>query len=162
MVFSPSGGSGRHYESAKRFAKYVNTIKVCENSDDTDCDGVYYPIKYATQRDDIENMDYMSAIVLADGSIYKINQYESCAEVMDDCEQDENGLCIEDENGDTTEKNWSRSFCAEIYVDVNGAKKPNKMGKDTFVFRVYQDRVNVANWEPFASKKSKDILINRI
>lgn len=161
VVFTPSSDSNKHYESAKRLAKYLNTIKICKKYSDTNCSEVYYPIKYSTAREDFLNTNNVSGIVLADGSIYKITQYPDCSSLVNDCIQDENGICKKDENGNTTQNDWTRSYCAEVIIDVNGVKNPNKAGKDVFVFRVYQDQITLAAWKALGTQKQRDILLNK-
>lgn len=161
-VFTSSEDSNIHYESAKRLAKYLNTIKVCKDSTDTDCEGLYYPIKLATQSGNVKDSHKLSAVALADGSIYTIRQYENCSDVENDCEQDENGVCKKDENGNTIDTDWNRRYCAEVYIDVNGAKKPNKLGKDVFVLTVYQSKVDINKWSANGYKNLRDILTNKI
>lgn len=161
-VFTPSKENDRSWESAKRLAKYMNTVKVCKSNSDDDCDGVYYPIKYATAKDGYFEPEF-SAVVLADSSIYKIYQYKDCAAIVNSCQQDSIGNCLKDENGnDIMDNKWLRTHCADVYIDVNGAKKPNQFGKDVFEFLVYQDRVTVNRWGPYATEKQLDILTNKI
>lgn len=161
VVFTPSSDSNKHYESAKRLAKYLNTVKICKRHSDTNCSNIYYPINYSTQRADFLNTNNCGGIVLSDGSIYKITQYENCSALVNDCIQDKNGICKKDENGNTTNNDWERSYCAEVIIDVNGVKKPNKLGKDVFVFRVYQDKVTLASWKALGTDKQRDIILNK-
>lgn len=161
VVFTPSSDSNKHYESAKRLAKYLNTVKICKRHSDTNCSNIYYPINYSTQRADFLNTNNFGGIVLSDGSIYKITQYENCSALVNDCIQDKNGICKKDENGNTTNNDWERSYCAEVIIDVNGVKKPNKLGKDVFVFRVYQDKVTLASWKALGTDKQRDIILNK-
>lgn len=161
-VFTPSSDSNASYESAKRFAKYLNTMKVCKDSKDPDCDGIYYNINYATKKEGSTYKTDASAVVLTDGSIYKILQYENCLGIVNDCEQDSEGNCLKDEGGNEISQDWTRKNCADLYVDVNGVKPPNKMGKDVFAFKVYQDKLSLSSWAPNASEKQKNILLNKI
>lgn len=161
-IFTPSSDSNKHYESAKRLAKYLSTVKICKRHSDTNCEELYYPINYSTQRDDFLNTKNCSGLVLADGSIYKITQYENCSALVNDCIQDKNGICQKDENGNTIKNDWERSYCAEVIIDVNGVKKPNKLGKDVFVFRVYQDKVTLASWKALGTETQRDIIMNKI
>lgn len=96
-VFTPSEDSDRHYESAKRLAKYLNAIKVCKDSNDMECSNMYYPIKfYGESQKEPYLFETYSAVVLADGSIYKIKQYENCSDVMDSCIINSSGDCETD------------------------------------------------------------------
>lgn len=46
-------------------------------------------------------------------------------------------------------------------MDINGAKAPNKFGKDVFDIRVHADSVKLGNWTASCSKAMNDILINK-
>lgn len=161
-IFTPSSSSERHYESAKRLAKYLSVIKVCKNGYGKDCSGVYYPIKYATNRPDTGGSKDYASIVLADGSIYQISQHEECSETVTECKVDSNGNCLKDENGNVIQGEWNRTYCASVYIDVNGAKGPNKYGKDNFVLSVYPSSVQINSYGATGGEKGSNILTNKI
>ena len=82
--------------------------------------------------------------MLLDGTIYGI--------------QGTMGYYITLEKDEPTENEF-----ANIYIDVNGDKKPNKCGKDLYVIYVTKDKIEVfdnADLEP--SERMKKILLNAI
>ncbi len=80
VVFTPSSDNNRHYESAERFSKYLNILKICKNKSQSGCSDIYYPVKYSNEFAG-GIWEYNSAkIALADGSIYSIAQYPNCEE----------------------------------------------------------------------------------
>lgn len=162
VVFTPSSSSSRHYESALRLSKYMNTVKICKRKSAAGCSGLYYDIKYASNRTKDFTLDYSPKIVLADGSIFTIEQNETCSDYVEDCKHDNEGNCIKDDQGNTTDSNWTRNYCATVFIDVNGEKGPNKFGKDLFTYRVYQDKIDFDPWNPYGGKKGNKILTNKI
>lgn len=161
-IFTPSSSNERHYESAKKLAKYLNVIKVCKNGYGKDCSEAYYPIKYATNKPDTGGSKDYAAVVLTDGSIYQISQHEECSETVTECKVDGAGNCLKDENGNVIQGEWNRTYCASVYIDVNGAKGPNKYGKDNFVFSVYPSSIQVNSYGPTGGKKGINIFTNKI
>lgn len=159
-LFTPSASSTAAYDTALRFAKYVNTVKICKNKYDTGCSDVYYDVEYATEKEGSYNVNY-PAIILADGSIYKITQYADCNTTVDGTLYDEIGNAVLDDEGNTQSSQWTRTYCALVVVDVNGGKKPNKFGEDVFILNVYTDKVDFNGWSPNGSKSDiRKILTN--
>jgi hypothetical protein len=68
VVFTPSTDYNAGYETAKRFSKYLSTIKVCKNQSQAGCSDLYYPIKYS-KTNNLWNSPG-AKIALSDGSIY--------------------------------------------------------------------------------------------
>lgn len=139
-VFMPSESANASYETAVRFSKYLSTVKVCKNRNETGCGDVFYSIEYATAKDGLWGGNYPT-IILSDGTLYKILQYSSCSNVYNTYVQDENGNAVLDENGNQQDISYNLSHCGVIFMDVNGAKKPNKFGEDVFVLRIFPDAV---------------------
>ncbi len=156
-VFTPDSSAERHYNTAKKLAKYLNTLQVCKNSSSTNCSSMYYKINYATNYNGgSTTLNSYAAIALNDGAIYKIWQYPECEWMQNDCVQDSNGNCKKDDSGNTIPKINYRKDCGFIHIDVNGKKGPNKFGKDVFNMQVLNDgAVRINPWIPFAGKKQR-------
>ena len=160
VVFTPSSDGNSSYESAKRFSKYLNTIKVCRNKSQAECSEIYYPIKYS-KRNDSWNPSH-SKIVLSDGSIYLISQYPNCEGDDPTCKKNSDGTCKKDENGNDIPATWHRTACGIICVDVNGTKGPNKFGKDNFLIFVGKNKITIENYAPRGGRTALDIITNKI
>ncbi len=159
-IFTPSSDSNASYESLKRFAKYLNTVKICKNRSDDGCSELYYDIKYATAKEGTWNLNY-PALVLADGTIYKVYQFEECLLSQQACIEDSVGNCLKDENGNIIPTTRVNEYCAILYMDVNGVKGPNKFGKDNYALRIYADKVSLSLWGPTGGQKGNDIFKNK-
>ncbi len=140
-VFVTTESATASYETAVRFAKYLNTVKVCKNRSETGCSDVFYNITYATEKEGFWGGNYPT-IILSDGTLYKILQYSSCESIYNDYVKDSNGNAVLDENGNKQETSYTVTHCGAVFIDVNGAKKPNKFGEDVFVLRIFPDKVS--------------------
>ena len=161
VVFIPSNGNNASYESAKRFAKYLNVAKICKNQNENGCSGAFYKTTAANSDDGRIPTD-MPRLILADGSIYTIAQFETCDTMIDTCAVDEFGHCKKDENGNDIQGAKYERPCANIYIDVNGAKAPNKMGKDSFLASIWKNSISVSTFAPSGGSASIDIITGKI
>ena len=165
VIFTPSTESDyeRNYASAKRFAKYLNTIKICKNNSQSGCADIYYPVKYSNKEysGNDWNGNY-SKIVLADGSIYSIGQYTTCEEDLPTCKTDSSGNCLKDENGNNIPSVWHKTACALLFVDVNGVQGPNKFGKDNFLFQIGRNSIWIDEFAPRGGNIPFDIIQNKV
>ena len=96
-IFTPSDSNDRSYQSVKRLSKYLNTLKICKNKNDTGCSDLYYPVRYAQSGHDGVFQSNNPRLVLNDGSIYNIYQYDTCEAAVESCQRDEYGNCKKDE-----------------------------------------------------------------
>lgn len=76
-----------------------------------------------TKERDFENLSYYNKFILADGTAIAIQGYE----------------------GETTN--------GEIWIDVNGQKRPNKVGEDTFLFAITNSRLVPYNFDSIKTGK---------
>ena len=162
VVFTPSSDNNRHYESAKRFSKYLNILKICKNKSQSGCSDIYYPVKYSNEFAGGIWESNSAKIALADGSIYSIGQYPNCEEDVPVCKRDSSGNCMKDENGNDIMSMWHRQTCALVYVDVNGVQGPNKFGKDNFLLHVEKNKVTVEYAPERGGKTAFNIIMNKI
>ena len=96
-----------------RMSPYLKTLKTCINSDDSDC--LSYP--YTLLGGYSSGRNYEPSIILNDGTSFSggwINN-PNCGE---------------------------KDLCADFSVDINGANRPNGVGRDIFYFRVYKHKIN--------------------
>ena len=165
VIFTPTDSTDRSYESALRFSKYVNTLKLCKNYRDNGCSDIYYNIDYSIKEhgNGTFNANGSPKLVLADGSIFTVQQYEDCESQRDACKKDQYGNCLKDENGNNIMGNiWNKKVCAYLYLDVNGAQGPNKFGRDNFLINVHRDKVFVNTPDWGGGSIGKDIMLNKI
>ena len=160
VIFTPSSDSNRNYESAKRFAKYLNAAKICKNKTSQGCSGVYYKGTYQLNNNTFNSNN--ARIILNDGSIYDIIQFDTCDTIVDTCIRDEVGNCKKDENGNNLQGGKWNKPCAQIFIDVNGAKGPNIFGKDLFVVNVRKNSIFVSSYGPEGGSAAKDIMTGKI
>lgn len=152
-----------HVELAQKCLKYFNAAKLCENRNSADC-SKYFDITYKYAVKTISNggtigqkTDY-PRILLADGSFLAVNQQPSCSNKWETCEQDENGYCKKDENGNDIMVQGGDDACGYIYFDVNGLKGPNQYGRDAYVLKIRINNVTGIYYNPTGSQSLKNIL----
>src|SRR5574344_1626402 len=131
---------------AELFKPYLKTIKYC-GANDYSCylgaDSTIYTFNGLLSADSSSIKKNYSKIVTADGMVYIFSQI-----ISSDC----------------TDGRYQRSgnfeFCSGTFVDINGLKKPNMVGKDIFVISInkynitpYRDMQNEIYF--FCNKKSK-------
>lgn len=102
------------------FKKYLNIQKDCGISTNCLPPRLIYKYRNGTASGDFGTTYNFAKAVLADGSIFWIDINHG------DC----------DYNDGTT-----KNICGYIMFDINGYKKPNKMGDDLFYFIVLQDKI---------------------
>jgi len=55
-------------------------------------------------------------------------------------EVDEDGNFVLDEDDNPIFRHQLINLCAEVFIDTNGARGPNQLGKDVFHFLFYSDK----------------------
>lgn len=116
-----SGANDLAYSISMREA-YAAYLKVSKSCDNFTTDGCFSPI--VRSLDNSANAvptgsgAWLPAVILTDG-VSLIFNYSTA----------------------TTASCQSTGFCGQIWIDVNGFKKPNIMGRDVFVFNLKNDRV---------------------
>ena len=164
-IFTPSDSDDRSYESAVRLSKYVNTLKLCKKRSDSGCRDIYYNIDYSMKEhgNGVYNPTGSPKLVLSDGSIYTINQYEDCEGQRAACQKDQYGNCMKDENGNNIIAGvWNKKVCAYLYIDVNGTQGPNKLGRDNFLININRDKIFINNPKWGGGDAGIDIMLNKV
>ncbi len=111
--------------SAEKFANYIkpylNIMKDCGTASDNECmdDTMYKRLDGDNQAKYGYSSNYYK-MILNDGSLIWFRT------VSDGCEGTEAGIS---------------NACAVIWIDINGMKKPNQLGRDTFYLYVKTDGV---------------------
>ncbi len=141
---------------AENFSKYFNGAKLCQDSKTEGCNEFFYYIKYASKvgTQNLKN----PKIILNDGTVIDILQRSACIREINDCEQDSAGNCIKDSNGDIIPRTSTHYDCATLYVDVNGPKLPNQFGRDSYVLKVYANKIFPSAWAPEGAASFKNII----
>lgn len=117
-------GSISKVNMANDFGNYIKVVKKCSNSAQ---DGVCwhnvsqsYYLNGSTVDDSNNGVPVASSFISSSGTLYLIyNQ----------------GIC----SSNITNYNHEDSSCGQVFVDINGFKKPNTWGKDIFGTNVYSD-----------------------
>lgn len=126
--------------------KYFNTAKICENSIDKGC----WPLEtnqYYDGSNTVANRAFdkeaFYKFVTTDGISFAMGNYGNNCETP----------------GYSTGSTGNMSqTCGFLYIDVNGLKKPNAIGRDTFMFWITNGRGGIlyphggsdANWNGFS------------
>ena len=150
-------------ELAQKLLKYFNAAKLCENENSADC-SKYFDITYKYAVKQVSNgsnagqkLNY-PRLLLADGSVLAVKQQPSCSNHWETCEQDENGYCKKDENGNDIMVQGGDDACGYIYFDVNGLKGPNQYGRDAYALKIRINNVTGIYYNPTGSQSLKNIL----
>lgn len=127
----------------KEFSKELNITNICTNYNVEKCGGSYdvKPVKKTNDgygNTKLEPFMNQRRIVLADGtfiSLYSEVQNGSCTHTYFSNETDSNGNFIPDPSSPTGLKGEYKTSmnCGFIYIDTNGLKGPNQVGKDYFI-----------------------------
>lgn len=109
-----------HVELAHKCLKYFNAAKLCENRNSADCSKYFditykYAVKTISNGGTIGQKTNYPRILLADGSVLTVMQQPSCSNTWETCEQDENGYCKKDENGNDIMIQGGDDACGYIY-----------------------------------------------
>ena len=144
-LFEAKNGTPDSGQLAEDFAKYFSGAKVCKSKTDKGCSQFFYSIEYATPFVDSEgNYTAHSSnnpkIILKDGAVLGIFQYNYCGEVRTSNKYDEYGRPLTNPDGSPQTLTWSTA-CAYIYFDTNGLKRPNKYGMDAFQLKVMPEKL---------------------
>lgn len=114
-LFTPTDAyATRSYDSALKFAKYVNAIEVCNGRDATCAQKYNYPIKHTSYKQELNMVSAGKALLIAnDGTFWFIQQNEDCKWETQTCKKNEDGDCIQDEDGnDIMADVYNRTDCA--------------------------------------------------
>lgn len=102
------------------------------------------------------NYNTTSTAVLNDGSVISVWKFPhngGCEWTYTTNKRDEKGYVIKDDNGNTITESSNQTRCAQIILDVNGAKGPNQFGADTWDVGVYAHKLNINNAKFFYNDK---------
>lgn len=164
-LFEAKNNAASSVQLAKDFAKYFSGAKVCENSSDKGCKSYYYKIAYASPHTDGYGTltDWNTngpKIILKDGTVIGIVQYQSCYWQQTGNKTDEYGNIIKDEHGNPITQTWMSQICADIIMDTNGPQKPNKFGADGFSIQVFASKIKPSNYSPLGGNSLSSLLTN--
>lgn len=146
---------------AKNWAKYFQGAKVCLRSSDKGCSQFNYDTKYATRwlkEDGSQKSGRMGfpKIILSDGAIISVGTNRSGCKPTEYTATSVNsdGQPIKNPDGTNKTHTFTSDVCANIAFDVNGAKKPNQYGRDTFHFWVHQTKLKNTTSEKYLGGKT--------
>lgn len=114
--------------------KYIKTAKNCGISTNQDCwppqTNDNFDGKSATNTN-FNSLNYYYKFITTDGASFAIHN----------ATEDANADCANDAStGLLGVKSYMTQVCGIVYVDVNGWKKPNTKGKDTFIYYITNGR----------------------
>lgn len=121
MIVSENGGSLSNVfptggDAVTLFSEKMNVVKKCNNAQADGC----WPASYTSGPAAVQVA--APGIILNDGTMVVFYFYSSNCDYV-------HGLAT--------------GVCADLFVDTNGAKKPNKAGQDILVFLMYKDMLRI-------------------
>ena len=135
----------------KNLAKYYNVAQVCTSASQKGCSKYYYKILFATPQSNnageavYSNFDtYLNRLVTVDGAVFAISSNRTGCERIRyaGTEHNDAGEIIYNPDGTPKTYEYYSAICANIQVDVNGAKGPNQYGRDVFYLWVNANNLN--------------------
>lgn len=118
---SKRGGSSKNSEIyAQRLIPYLKISEDCGFRTDCNFPNEILNANGSKWNNYTQNPNWYYKIILADGSFVVIKSEG------DNCTRDRLGY---------------KNYCGYMLYDINGAKRPNRITKDTFVFAILKDRV---------------------
>lgn len=110
-------GSGNTYSNSMKdaFATQLKAVKTCS---DSVTDGCWVSTYHSLDGTPAFTLSTLPGIVVADGASYVFTSAGA-----------DSTTCT------------PTSFCGQIYLDVNGPKKPNVFSKDIYVFNITSDQI---------------------
>ena len=165
-LFEAKNNTSNNIQLAEEFAKYfASGTKVCKSKSDKNCSPYYYQIAYSAPWVDstgtlIDWNSNVPKIILKDGTVIGIQQYQSCYWKQTANQTDEYGNVLKDENGNPLTSTWMSNICADIIMDTNGPERPNKFGADGFSIQVYASKIAPSTYSPLGGPSLRNLLIN--
>ena len=134
----------------KNLAKYYKGAQVCTSRSQKGCSKYYYNILFGTPQynNDGETIysseQYNNRLITVDGAVFAISSnITGCERIRYvGTEHNDAGEIIYNPDGTPKTYDYYSSICANIRVDVNGAKGPNQYGRDVFHFWVYANKLD--------------------
>ena len=145
---------------AANLIKYFSGAKLCTGKNQKGCSKYYYEVKYATKRYD--NNDTLTVatwddprIIFSNGAVLVVrsNRTACTPQEYSKTEYDENGTVIKNPDGSDKTTTYISENCANLIFDVNGPKRPNQYGHDTFHLWVFKTKIKPAT-EAYAGGNS--------
>lgn len=136
-VINPDGDIN---EVAANLAEYFKTSEINHTR---------YYIKYMTAIENSEGKNstsymYSPNLRLTNGMIIGINLTPGCYTEYT-CNKFNNDGSVQEDNDGNPINNICKEFkCATLFVDVNGEKKPNQLGKDAFIITITKNEYSPA------------------
>lgn len=164
-LFEAKDNSPDAVQLAEDFSKYFNGAKVCKNKNQSGCANYYYKISYASPRTDGNGTltDWNGTepkIILADGTVIGIVQYQSCYWKQTGNQTDQYGNIIKGPDGNPLTSTWMSTVCGDIIMDTNGPKRPNKFGADAFSIQIYATKIKPSGYQPLGGNSLSSLLTN--
>ena len=152
-------------EVTKEFSKYFNGAQYCTaDTNNKRCMDLHYSIKYNKAAESTSGttataiMYNFPRIVLGDGTVIAIYQYQTEYDEYEGVVHNPNGSIKKDENGNIIYTTYRRSTLADIRFDVNGSKSPNQFGRDAFILMVYKNKIAIEGSFTYGPDSLKNIL----
>ena len=155
LTFFSSGKND--VERVNLISKSLNVVKICNSASNMSGCGGQYEVKQYKKMNNGHNQTQTAGflnsrrVVLADGSFINLQGEAtngSCDHTYFAHELDSDGNFIPDDTGDSPDgfkgSYKSTDTCGFIYVDTNGLKGPNVIGKDVFAIRFTLNSIDVS------------------
>lgn len=89
--------------------------------------------------------------ILADGARLTVQNNAPSIGVVKQCTNyNADGSMRLDADGNPVKTNCTFNNYAFMYIDVNGAKGPNRLGKDTWELRIFDNKINGCGWRDYS------------
>lgn len=164
-LFEAENNSPDAVRLAENFSKYFKGAKVCKNKNQYGCGNYYYKISYASPRTDgngtlVEWSGSEPKIILADGTVIGLVQYQSCRWQQTGNQTDQYGNIIKGPDGNPLTSTWTSIICGDIILDTNGPKRPNKFGADAFSIQIFAEKIKPSTYSPLGGPSLSNLLTN--
>lgn len=164
-LFEAKNNSPDAIKLAEEFSKYFSGAKVCKNKNQSGCGAYYYKISYASPRTDGNGtlVDWNGTepkIILADGAVIGLVQYQSCYWQQTGNQTDEYGNIKKGPDGQPLTSTWISTVCGDIILDTNGPKRPNKFGADAFSIQIFATKIKPSSYSPLGGPSLSSLLTN--
>ena len=145
---------------AENLSKYITGGHLClSNSNEKLCKDLNYNVLRSAYTNKYSRVT-PPAIILPDNGVIFVTLSEcKCVDtVVTGSNLDSDGNQIFNPDGSLSTWTDTRNNCGDIYIDVNGAKRPNKFGYDAFGITVWADRVGKSQWNIYGADSLYSIL----
>lgn len=153
-------GAESSNDVAKNLAKYIPNGHLClSTSKDKLCKDLNYKVLMSSYKNKYSSL-YPPAIILPDnGVLFLTLSAEKCVDTaVSGVSLDGDGNILYNPDGSPVMWSDVRNACGDIFIDVNGTRRPNKFGYDAFGITVWADKIGKGYWNVYGADSLFSIL----